>query len=121
MDVAGGRNVRTIFLLAFVPVSLIILSVAFWMLPPGLITPFYSWLLIEAVLGLAFLGSYHLARKYHLAREVPFIIAGLFITLLVVLSYVTIEVQRLAFALTAIASCVMYYRLGVEFKRRKYA
>jgi 4-amino-4-deoxy-L-arabinose transferase-like glycosyltransferase len=120
VDVVGSKNVRTIFLLALVPVSLIILSVSFWLLPSGFITPFNSWLLIEAGLGFAFLVSYYLSRKYHLTREVPFIIAGLFITLVIVLSYVTIEVQRLAFTVTAIASCVMYYRLGLEFKRRKY-
>ena len=111
---------RTIHLLALLPIGLTILAISFWLLPPVFITPFNSWLLIEAALLLVFLVSHYTWRKYHLAREVPLIILGLCATLIIVLSYVTIEVQRAAFALTAIASFIMYYRLSIEFKRRKY-
>ena len=111
---------RVTRLLALVPISLIVLTILFWLLPPGLVTPFNSWLLIETGLAFALLVSYYLSRKYHLSREFPFILAGLFCTLVIVLSYVTIEVQRLAFVVTTIFSSVIYYRLRIEFKRRKY-
>jgi len=111
---------RVIRLLALLPVSLVILAIAFWLIPPQLISPFNAWLLIEAALLFVLFISYYVSHKYHLAREVPFIIAGLSVTLVIVLSYVTIEVQRVAFTLTAIASFIMYYKVNEEFKRRKY-
>jgi len=120
VDAVGSKNVRATRLLALVPISLIALTIIFWLLPSGLVTPFVGWLLIEASLAVAFLLSYYLSRKYHLSREVPFILAGLLCTLVIVLSYVTIEVQRVAFLVTTLASSVMYYRLSIEFKRRKY-
>jgi len=120
LRVVGYKGVNAIRLLALVPISLFVLAIAFWLVRPGFITPFNAWLLIETGLGITFLASYYLSHKYHLAREVPFILAGLSVTLVIVLSYVTVEVQRLAFVVTAIASSVMYYRLTVEFKRRKY-
>lgn len=120
VNVVGSKNVRATRLLALVPVSLIVLTISFWLLPPGFITPFNSWLLIETSLAFVFLVSYYLSRKYHLSREIPFILGGLFCALVIVLSYVTIEVQRLAFVVTTIISSVMYYRLRIEFKRRKY-
>lgn len=111
---------RAYRLLALVPISLLVVTIIFWLLPREFVTPFNSWLLIESILAIAFFVSYYLARKYHLSREVPFILAGLFSTLVIVLSYVTVEVQRYAFLLTTIASAAMYYRLSAEFKRRKY-
>lgn len=83
-------------------------------------TPFNRWVLIEIFLGLALLISYYLSSEHKVAREVPFIIAGLIVTMLIVLSYVTVNVQRIAFVLTAIVTSVMYYRVIAEFKRRKY-
>ena len=112
---------RAIYLLGLFPVTLFVLAVSFWFLPPSLLTPFNSWILIEGVLGVAFLVSIYLSNKYGLAREMPFIIAGLAITLVMVLSYISLEVQRLAFTITALASCGLYYRVIVEFKRREYA
>jgi hypothetical protein len=120
MSYFGKRMVRPALLLALVPASLICLAIAFWVAPATILTPFNGWLLIEIFLGFSFLLSYYLSSKYHLAREVPFIIAGLVATMLVVLSYVTVDVQRIAFAVTAIATSAMYFRVIAEFRRRKY-
>lgn len=111
---------RPALLLTLVPVSLICLAIAFWVVPASSLSPFNGWLLIETFLGFSFLLSYYLSSKYHLAREVPFIIAGLVATMLIVLSYVTVDVQRLAFVMTAVATSLMYVRVIAEFMRRKY-
>lgn len=109
-----------LLLLALVPTSLICLAIAFWAAPATSLTPFNGWLLIEIFLGFSFLFSYYFSRKYHLAREIPFIIAGLVATMLIVLSYVTVDVQRMAFMMTAVATSLMYVRVIAEFRRRKY-
>ncbi len=113
-----GRKLRATILLAVVPVGLIAIAVALWLFP--VITPFNGWILFETFLGVAFLVSYYLASNRKVGREIPFIIAGLIFTMLIVLSYVTVDVQRIAFILTAIATSAMYFRVIAEFRRRKY-
>jgi hypothetical protein len=112
--------VRPTVLLIIVPVSLIVLAISFWFLPTESLTPFNRWVLIEIVLGFAFVVSYSISSKERAGREVPFIIAGLIVTMLIVLSYVTVDVQRIAFVMTAVATSLMYFRVIVEFRRRKY-
>ena len=113
-----GPKLRTTILLAVVPVGLIAIAISLWLLPST--TPFNGWLMIETFLGFAFLVSYYLARRRQVGHEIPFIIAGLIATMLIVLTYVTVDVQRIAFVLTAIATSVMYFRVIAEFRRRKY-
>jgi hypothetical protein len=112
--------VNRVLLLALVPASLICLAIAFLVAPATSLTPFNAWLLIEVFLGFSLLLSYYFSSKYHLAREVPFIIAGLVATMLIVLSYVTLDVQRIAFVMTAVVTSLMYFRVIAEFRRRKY-
>ncbi len=116
----GDNGVRPTVLLIIVPVSLIVLAISFWFLPTESLTPFSRWVLIEIFLAFAFVVSYAVSSKEKAGREIPFIIAGLIVTMLIVLSYVTVDVQRLAFVMTAVATSLMYIRVIAEFRRRRY-
>ena len=115
-----GAPVKDSVLAAFIPVGLGILMVLLVLLPRSFLTPFSIWIAAELFLGLAFLDFYYLTRKYKIGRQTIVFFAALITVILIVLSYVPFEVQILAYIITAMASILMYARIVVEFRRRKY-
>jgi hypothetical protein len=112
--------VRDSILAALIPGGFGILVVALLFLPKNLLGSFDIWILLELYLGLAFLDGYYLARKYKIRRRILVYFGALIGVILVILSYVPYEVQILSYIVTASVSLIMYVRIAVEFRRRKY-
>ena len=112
---------RDSILAAFIPVGLVMLVAAVVLLPRSVLTSFNVWIVAECYLGVALLDAYYFTRKYKIGREIVVFFAALIGVVLIVLSYVPYEIQILSYIITAAASLIMYARIIVEFRRRKYS
>lgn len=112
---------RDSILAAFIPVGIFVLIAIMLFMPKSFLGSFGVWILAESYLGVAFLDGYYLSRKYKIDRRVLIFFAALLGVVIVVVSYVPVEVQILSYAITAAVSLIMYARIVVEFRRRKYA
>jgi len=113
--------VRDSVLAALIPVGLGGVVAAVFLLPKSILSSYDIWILVTVYLCLTLIDAYYFARKYKIGSETIVFFIALVGVVLVVLSYVPYEIQILSFVLTAIASLVMYARIIVEFRRRKYA
>ena len=112
---------RDSVLAALIPVGLGGVVAAVLLLPKSILSSYDTWILVTVYLCLALIDAHYFARKYEIGRETIVFFIALVGVVLVVLSYVPHEIQILSFVLTAIASLIMYARIIVEFRRRKYA
>ena len=115
-----GPQVRDSILAAFIPFGLVTLAIAILILPRDVFTSFHVLTSVGLYLAVALLDGCYLTRKYKIGRETIVFFTALIGVIIIVLSYVPYQVQVIAYAITLTTCLVMYARILVEFRRRKY-
>ena len=111
---------RDSILAAFIPFGLVTLAITILILPRNVFTPFHVLISVGLYLAVAISDGYYLTRKYKIGRETIVFFTALIGVIIIVLSYVPYQVQAIAYVITLVTCLVMYVRILVEFRRRKY-